>query len=79
MAFISQNRDKKLRNVIQTASGAAGNAATRLGAFVAAGGTFTHGSYPDIEGLVREQAGDIRSDASAHPYSSPYEDLKLKK
>jgi len=57
-AFISQNRDKKLRNIIQTASGAAGNAATRLDAFVAAGGTFTYGSYPDIEGLIREQAGE---------------------
>jgi peptide/nickel transport system substrate-binding protein len=57
-AFIAQNRDKKLKNIIQTASGAAGNAATRMDAFVAAGGTFTYGSYPDIEGLVREQAGE---------------------
>ena len=38
-----QNRDKKLKNIIQTASGAVGNAATRLDAFVAAGGTFTYG------------------------------------
>jgi peptide/nickel transport system substrate-binding protein len=121
VAFISQNRDKKLRNIIQTASGAAGNAATRLDAFVAAGGTFTYGSYPDIEGLIREQAGEndpkrremvlhriqqlIHDKAmvapiwelaflnghgprvaesgltliAGHPYSSPYEDLKLKK
>src|SRR5947199_6851519 len=57
-AFIAQNRDKKLKNIIQTASGAAGNAATRLDAFVAAGGTFTYGTYPDIEGLVQEQAGE---------------------
>ena len=57
-AFIAQNRDKKLKNIIQTASGAAGNAATRLDAFVAAGGTFTYGTYPDIEGLIREQAGE---------------------
>ena len=62
-AFIAQNSQKKLKNVIQTASGASGNAATRLDAFVAAGGTFTYGSYPDIEGLVREQAGE--SDAEA--------------
>jgi len=58
-AFIAQNRDKKLKNIIQTASGAAGNASTRLDAFVAAGGTFTYGSYPDIEGLIREQAGEL--------------------
>ena len=120
VAFIAQNRDKKLKNIIQTASGAAGNAATRLDAFVAAGGTFTYGSYPDIEGLVREQAGepDLKKREATlhriqqmiheravfapiwelaflngygprvaesgltlipgHPYSSPYEDLKLK-
>jgi peptide/nickel transport system substrate-binding protein len=119
-AFIAQNRDKKLKNIIQTASGAAGNAATRLDAFVAAGGTFTYGSYPDIEGLVKEQAGENdpkRREATlhriqqlihdkamfapvwelaflnghgprvaesgltsiaGHPYSAPYEDLKLK-
>ncbi len=119
-AFIAQNRDKKLKNVIQTASGAAGNAATRIDAFVAAGGTFTYGSYPDIEGLVQEQAGeiDVKKRAATlhrlqqmiheramfapiwelaflnghgprvaesgltliagHPYSSPYEDLRLK-
>jgi peptide/nickel transport system substrate-binding protein len=119
-AFIAQNRDKKLKNIIQTASGAAGNAATRLDAFVATGGTFTYGSYPDIEGLVREQAGENdpkRREATlqriqqmihdkamyapiwelaflngygpriaesgltlipGHPYSAPYEDLKLK-
>ena len=58
-AFIAQNRDKKLKNIIQTASGAAGNTATRLDAFVAAGGTFTYGTYPDIEGLIREQAGEV--------------------
>jgi peptide/nickel transport system substrate-binding protein len=119
-AFIAQNRDKKLKNIIQTASGAAGNAATRLDAFVAAGGTFTYGSYPDIEGLVREQAGENDSKRreaivhriqqlihdkamfapiwelaflngygpriaesgltliAGHPYSSPYEDVRLK-
>ena len=119
-AFIAQNRDKKLKNIIQTASGAAGNTATRLDAFVAAGGTFTYGTYPDIEGLIREQAGEVdpkRREATlqriqqlihdkamfapiwqlafingygprvadsglaliaGHPYSAPYEDLKLK-
>ena len=119
-AFIAQNRDKKLKNIIQTASGAAGNAATRLDAFVAAGGTFTYGTYPDIEGLVQEQAGEpdpkkreamlhriqqmLHERAvfapiwelaflnghgprvaesgltliTGHPYSAPYEDVRLK-
>src|SRR5213594_2202974 len=57
-AFILQNSQKKLKNIIQTASGAFGNAATRLDAFVAAGGTFTYGTYPDIEGLIGEQASE---------------------
>jgi peptide/nickel transport system substrate-binding protein len=57
-AFFTQNSQKKLKNIIQTASGAFGNTATRLDAFVAAGGTFTYGSYPDIEGLIREQASE---------------------
>ena len=58
-AFILQNSQKKLKNIIQTASGAFGNAATRLDAFVAAGGTFTYGTYPDIEGLIGEQASEL--------------------
>jgi peptide/nickel transport system substrate-binding protein len=41
-----------------TASGAFGNAATRLEAFVVAGGTYVYGSYPDIDGLFREQANE---------------------
>jgi peptide/nickel transport system substrate-binding protein len=119
-AFIATNRDKKFKNIIQTASGAAGNAATRIDAFVAAGGTFTYGTYPDIEGLVREQAGETDTKKreamlhriqqmmhersmvapiwelaflnghgprvaesgltliAGHPYSAPYEDLRLK-
>jgi peptide/nickel transport system substrate-binding protein len=60
-AFIAQNSQKKLKNIIQTASGAFGSTATRLDAFVAAGGAFTYGSYPDIEGLLSEQAGGTRS------------------
>jgi peptide/nickel transport system substrate-binding protein len=58
-AFILQNSQKKLKNIIQTASGAFGNAATRFDAFVAAGGTFTYGTYPDIEGLLGEQASEM--------------------
>ena len=86
---------------------------------MAAGGTFTYGTYPDIEGLIREQAGEVdpkRREATlqriqqlihdkamfapiwqlafingygprmaesglaliaGHPYSAPYEDVKL--
>src|SRR6059036_3296787 len=58
-AFILQNSQKRLKNIIQTASGAFGNTATRLDAFVAAGGTFTYGTYADIEGLIGEQAAEM--------------------
>ncbi len=54
-AFYKGFADKKFRNVIQTSSGAFGNAATRIESFVAAGGTYVAGSYPDIDGLFQEQ------------------------
>ena len=57
-AFFKGYADKKFRNLIQGASGAFGNAATRIEAFVAVGGTYVYGSYPDIDGLFREQAAE---------------------
>jgi peptide/nickel transport system substrate-binding protein len=57
-AFFAQYREKKLRNVIQAGSAAFGNAATRIEAFVADGGAYVYGSYPDIDGLFREQAAE---------------------
>ncbi len=51
--------EKKYKNLAYGASGAFGNAATRIEAFVAAGGTYVYGSYPDIDGLFREQAGEL--------------------
>jgi peptide/nickel transport system substrate-binding protein len=57
-AFFKGYADKKFRNLIQGASGAFGNASTRLEAFVAGGGTYVYGSYPDIDGLFREQAAE---------------------
>ncbi len=58
-AFFSQFKEKKLRNLVQSGSGAAGNAATRMEAFVAADGLYSYGSYADIEGLFREQAAEL--------------------
>jgi peptide/nickel transport system substrate-binding protein len=55
-AFFKEYQDKRLKQIIQSTSAAFGNAATRLDAFVAAGGLFTYGTYPDIEGLIKEQA-----------------------
>jgi peptide/nickel transport system substrate-binding protein len=58
-AFFREYQDKRLRGVIQSASAGFGNTATRLDTFVASGGTYTYGTYPDIEGLIREQATEL--------------------
>ena len=58
-AFVKGNADKKYRNLIQGGTGAFGNAATRIEAFVASGGAFVYGSYPDIDALFREQATEL--------------------
>jgi peptide/nickel transport system substrate-binding protein len=51
--------DKKYKNLAYTASGAFGNAATRLESYVVSGGTYVYGSYPDIDGLFRDQAAEL--------------------
>ena len=55
-AYFTQLREKKLRPLVYVASAAYGNAATRIDSFVSAGGLYTYGSYPDLEGLIQEQA-----------------------
>jgi len=54
-AFFSGYGEKKFKNIIQYASGAFGNAATRIEAFVAKGGAYVYGSYPDIDELFQQQ------------------------
>ena len=51
--------DKKYKNLAYTASGAFGNAATRLESFVVAGGTYVYGSYPEIDSLFKDQAAEL--------------------
>jgi peptide/nickel transport system substrate-binding protein len=58
-AFLKSWADKKYKNVIQCGSGAFGNAATRLAAFVVGGGTYAYGSYPDIDELFKKQAIEL--------------------
>ncbi len=58
-AFWQGYSDKKYKNVVQTASGAFGNAATRLENFVVTGGTYVYGTYPDLDGLFQEQAAEL--------------------
>jgi peptide/nickel transport system substrate-binding protein len=61
--------DKKYRGLIQGGTSRDGNAATRIEAFVAAGGPYVYGSYPDIDRLFREQASELhpkRREATLH-------------
>src|SRR2546428_1009318 len=71
-AYFTQVREKRLRPLVYLASGAYGNAATRLDSFVAAGGLYTYGSYPDIEGPHpgagrRARPKTPRGHAAPHP------------
>jgi peptide/nickel transport system substrate-binding protein len=68
-AFFKGYAEKKYRGLIQGGSGAFGNAATRIEAFVASGGTYVYGSYADIDGLFREQVAELdpkRREATLH-------------
>jgi peptide/nickel transport system substrate-binding protein len=58
-SFFAGYGDKKFKNIIQGASGAFGNLATRLEAFVVKGGTYVYGSYPEIDELFASQAVEL--------------------
>src|SRR5438309_8729289 len=49
-------REKKLKNVIVGITGAGGNAATRLEAYVSKNGIYPSGVMPDVEDLFQRQA-----------------------
>ena len=58
-AFFKAYSEKKLKNIVQGASGAFGNSATRAEAFVVKGGAYAYGNYPDIDALFGEQAAEM--------------------
>ncbi len=45
--------------IIQAASGAFGNAATRLASFAVKGGAYAYGDYPEIDALYQQQAIEL--------------------
>jgi peptide/nickel transport system substrate-binding protein len=55
-AFLSAWREKKLKGLILTGSGAFGNAATRIEPYGVSTGVYAYGGYPDIDALFRQQA-----------------------
>ena len=68
-AFMKAFAEKKFKNLMYASSALFGNAATRIESFVASGGMYVYGSYADIDGLFREQAGELerkRREAALH-------------
>ena len=58
-SFYKADQDKQFKRLVRVGSGAAGNAATRIEAFVISGGIRAYGGYPDIDALFRDQAGEM--------------------
>jgi peptide/nickel transport system substrate-binding protein len=58
-AYYKAYGEKTFKNVIQGSSGAFGNAATRIQAFVAKGGAYSYGNDPEIDALFAQQAAEL--------------------
>jgi peptide/nickel transport system substrate-binding protein len=58
-AFYKADQEKSFKKLVRPGSAAAGNAATRIEAFVVTGGIRAYGGYPDIDGLFREQSAEV--------------------
>jgi peptide/nickel transport system substrate-binding protein len=58
-AYLSTDSEKGFKHLVRVGSSAAGNAATRIEAFVISGGIRSYGGYPDIDALYREQATQL--------------------
>jgi peptide/nickel transport system substrate-binding protein len=57
--YMKAYQEKKLKNLVYGLSAIFGNAATRLEPFVVSSGAFAYGGYSDIDGLFKEQAGEL--------------------
>jgi peptide/nickel transport system substrate-binding protein len=58
-SFLSAWREHKLKGLIVGITGASGNAATRLEAYVSKGGIYTTGVIPEVEDLFQRQAREL--------------------
>jgi peptide/nickel transport system substrate-binding protein len=68
-AFYADWQAKKLRGLFMTGAGNAGNAASRIEAFIQSKGPYAYGGYPDIDALFQQQAGErdrIKREALLH-------------
>jgi len=58
-AFLTAWREHKIRGVIMGLGAPAGNAATRIEAYVTKGGIYSSGEVPEIESLFQRQAREL--------------------
>jgi peptide/nickel transport system substrate-binding protein len=58
-AYIKAFAEKSYKNIIQAGPAGFGNAATRLETHAVTGGTFTYGTYPDLDELFQQQAREL--------------------
>jgi peptide/nickel transport system substrate-binding protein len=58
-AYLKADQDKSFKRLARIGSAAAGNAATRIEAFVLSGGIRAYGGYPEIDALFRDQAAEL--------------------
>jgi peptide/nickel transport system substrate-binding protein len=57
--FAGYSSKKYTKGIVQAASGAFGNAATRMASFIVKDGAFSYGNYPDIDELFPAQANEL--------------------
>ena len=68
-AFYKADQEKSFKHLVRVGSAAAGNAATRIEAFVISTGIRAYGGSPDIDSLFRDQASEMdkkRREAMLH-------------
>jgi peptide/nickel transport system substrate-binding protein len=58
-AYLRADQEKSFKRLARIGSAAAGNAATRIEAFVVSGGIRAYGGYPEIDALFRDQATEL--------------------
>jgi len=57
--FYAADQDKSFKHLVRVGSAAAGNASTRIEAFVISTGIRSYGGYPEIDGLFRDQGAEM--------------------
>ena len=57
--FYKADQEKAFKHLVRVGSAAAGNASTRIEAFVITGGIRSYGGYPEIDALFRDQAAEM--------------------